>query len=131
MSGTTRPVMFIFSIPPPVLVSSPREQDRSSERSGPYEESVSILEYLERENLFLISLDDQRIWFRYHHLFADLLRARLRQSKRHLVPVLHIRAAAWFEQNGLIPEALNTAWLRIRRDLRDTAEILFGMTLGR
>ena len=43
-------------------------------------QSASILEYLERANLFLVPLDDERIWYRYHHLFADLLRARLDQT---------------------------------------------------
>ena len=68
--------------------------------------SASVLEYLERENLFLISLDDERIWFRYHHLFGDLLKAQLRQAHPDLVPVLLIRASAWLEQNGFILEAI-------------------------
>jgi LuxR family maltose regulon positive regulatory protein len=68
--------------------------------------SAPILEYLERENLFLVSLDDERIWFRYHHLFADLLRARLHQAQPDLVPFLHKRASAWLEQKGFIPEAI-------------------------
>lgn len=68
--------------------------------------STASLEYLDRENLFLISLDDARLWFRYHHLFADLLRARLHQVRPDLPPLLHIRASAWFEQNGFITEAI-------------------------
>ena len=51
-------------------------------------------------------LDDERIWYRYHHLFADLLRARLQQAQPDLVPLLHIRASAWLEQKGFIPEAI-------------------------
>ena len=70
-------------------------------------QSDSVLEYLERTNLFLVPLDDERIWFRYHHLFADLLRARLQQSRSSLVPTLHIQASAWLEQKGLIPEAIH------------------------
>jgi LuxR family maltose regulon positive regulatory protein len=66
-----------------------------------------VLEYLERANLFLVPLDDERIWYRYHHLFADLLRARLQQSQPELVPVLHVRASAWLEQNGLVTEAVH------------------------
>jgi LuxR family maltose regulon positive regulatory protein len=71
--------------------------------SGP---SASILEYLERANLFLVPLDDERHWYRYHHLFADLLRARLKQSLPELVPQLHLSASAWFEHNGLVAEAI-------------------------
>jgi len=68
--------------------------------------STQQLDYLERENLFLVALDDDRTWFRYHHLFADLLKARLQLAQPNLVPQLHIKAANWFEQNGLIPEAI-------------------------
>jgi LuxR family transcriptional regulator, maltose regulon positive regulatory protein len=68
--------------------------------------SMASLEYLDRENLFLTSLDDARLWFRYHHLFADLLRARLHQVRPDLPPLLHIRASAWFEENGFITEAI-------------------------
>ncbi len=72
-----------------------------------HQNSASFLEYLERENLFVVSLDDERIWFRYHHLFADLLRARLHQAQPGLIPLLHKRASAWLEQNGFIPEAIH------------------------
>jgi LuxR family transcriptional regulator, maltose regulon positive regulatory protein len=76
------------------------------------------LEYLERANLFLIPLDDERRWYRYHHLFADLLRQRLGQSiaatagtgdaESHLNE-LHIRASQWYEENGLQMEAFQHA----------------------
>jgi LuxR family transcriptional regulator, maltose regulon positive regulatory protein len=79
------------------------------------------LDYLDHANLFLISLDDERCWFRYHHLFADLLRARLQQAEPNLVPLLHLRASDWYAQNGWIEEAVihskqaknwdHTAWL--------------------
>jgi LuxR family transcriptional regulator, maltose regulon positive regulatory protein len=69
-------------------------------------QSASTLVYLERANLFLVPLDDERQWYRYHHLFADLLKARLHQSQPDLASLLHIRASAWLEQNGLIPEAI-------------------------
>ncbi len=65
------------------------------------------LEYLEQANLFIIPLDDERRWYRYHHLFADLLRQRLRQSAASLtgneegVAGLHKRASVWYEDNGL------------------------------
>ena len=58
------------------------------------------LEALERANLFVIALDDRRRWYRYHHLFADVLRARLLAEQPHLIPTLHRRASAWFEQEG-------------------------------
>ncbi|MCE1252098.1 MAG: LuxR C-terminal-related transcriptional regulator [Anaerolineae bacterium] len=68
--------------------------------------SASILEYLERQNLFLISLDDDFVWFRYHHLFADLLKAQLQQHHPDLVQNLHRQAAAWLEQQGLVGTAI-------------------------
>jgi LuxR family maltose regulon positive regulatory protein len=69
--------------------------------------SQAILENLERANLFLIPLDDGRLWYRYHHLFADLLRARLRQDHSISLPALHTRAADWYEKNQRLPEAVN------------------------
>jgi ATP/maltotriose-dependent transcriptional regulator MalT len=68
-----------------------------------------ILEFLERANLFLVPLDDDRRYYRYHHLFADLLRARLDQIYPGLALQLHMRAAAWYEQNGSILEAIHHA----------------------
>src|SRR5215218_4675087 len=81
--------------------------------SGPLCDAVTgdsdgqgMLEELERANLFLVPLDEQRRWWRLHHLFADLLRARLVQLQPDLVPELHRRAAAWSEQHRLIDEAI-------------------------
>jgi LuxR family transcriptional regulator, maltose regulon positive regulatory protein len=72
--------------------------------------SQSILEYLERANLFLVPLDDERVWYRYHHLFADLLRTQLQKSLgTNGVALLHLRAAEWYEQNGSILEAIHHA----------------------
>jgi LuxR family maltose regulon positive regulatory protein len=71
--------------------------------------SQATLEVLERANLFIVPLDDERSWFRYHHLFADLLHQRLRQSQPEWVPKLHTRASKWYEQNGLIDEAIDHA----------------------
>jgi LuxR family transcriptional regulator, maltose regulon positive regulatory protein len=68
--------------------------------------SAIVLEYLERTNLFLVPLDDERRWYRYHHLFADLLRVRLQQEQADLIPRLHVRASAWLEQNEFIAEAI-------------------------
>ncbi len=66
----------------------------------------AMLESLEKMNLFVIPLDNERRWYRYHHLFADVLRKRLEQQYPRLLPELHQRASAWYEQNGLIPEAI-------------------------
>lgn len=70
------------------------------------DQSSSVIKYLEQENLFLISLDDESTWFRYHHLFADLLRARLQQTQPDLISGLHLRASTWLEQNGYFSEAI-------------------------
>ena len=74
------------------------------------------LEYLERANLFIIPLDNERRWYRYHHLFADLLRQRLHQStgsstvdRESRVHELHVRASQWFEDNDLAIEAFRHA----------------------
>jgi LuxR family maltose regulon positive regulatory protein len=66
----------------------------------------AMLEALERMNLFVIPLDDERRWYRYHHLFADVLRKRLEHHYPGSLPKLHQRASLWFEQNGLVPEAI-------------------------
>lgn len=72
-------------------------------------DSQATLERLDRENLFLIPLDEERGWYRYHHLFAEFLRNRLRQISPALVPDLHRRAAAWYEGHGLPFEAVEHA----------------------
>src|SRR5919112_4262641 len=69
----------------------------------------TTLERLEHANLFVIPLDDERRWYRYHHLFADVLRQRLHQAHAELVPDLHQRAGGWFEEEGLVPEAIHHA----------------------
>ncbi|MBO0813863.1 MAG: hypothetical protein J2P30_01720 [Actinobacteria bacterium] len=68
--------------------------------------SQRLLEQVERANLFLVPLDDVRNWWRYHHLFGDLLRARLQEERPHRVQELHYRAASWCEQQGLADEAI-------------------------
>jgi len=68
-----------------------------------------ILEYLEHINLFLVPLDDERHWYRYHHLFADLLHARLQQAHPDWLPSIHLRAASWYEHNGQLSEAIQYA----------------------
>jgi len=68
--------------------------------------SQQMLEGLERRNLFVVPLDDDRRWYRYHHLFADLLQARLYQSGPEVAAQRFSRAAAWCEREGLIAEAV-------------------------
>src|SRR5829696_6901159 len=68
-----------------------------------------MLERLEHENLFVIALDDERQWYRYHHLFADVLRSRLQREQPERIRELHRRAAAWYEQNGWTSEAVGHA----------------------
>ena len=67
------------------------------------------LEVLQRGNFFLIPLDDRRHWYRYHHLFADVLRMHLVTEQPELVPALHRRASEWFEQNGAAADAIHHA----------------------
>jgi LuxR family maltose regulon positive regulatory protein len=71
--------------------------------------SQEILEHLERHNLFVVPLDDERQWYRYHHLFAALLRKRLQQTQPDTVPRLHRRAAEWYEHHGLVAAAIEHA----------------------
>ncbi len=87
----------------------PEPGDEAAPYSGSpaMRQSASILEYLERANLFLVPLDDERIWYRYHHLFADLLRARLQQAQPDLVSRLHLRASDWLEQKGYLSDAIH------------------------
>ncbi len=73
-------------------------------------DSQVILESLERRNLFVVPLDDERIWYRYHHLFADLLQARLYQSGPERVRQLLSRAAEWCAHSGQIVEAVDYAF---------------------
>jgi LuxR family maltose regulon positive regulatory protein len=65
-----------------------------------------LLEAIERANLFLIPLDEVRRWWRYHHLFADLLRVRLTGERPERLPGLHGAAAAWLESQGLVEDAI-------------------------
>jgi LuxR family maltose regulon positive regulatory protein len=73
------------------------------------EDGQVTLETLEQANLFIVPLDDERLWYRYHHLFADLLRQRLHQTQPDQLPILHHRASEWYEQNGFTDEAIEQA----------------------
>ena len=79
--------------------------DAVTGRSG----SQALLEQVERDGLFLIPLDEVRGWWRYHHLFAGLLRARLQAEQPGQVAQLHRSAAAWYEQRGLAGETIQHA----------------------
>jgi len=68
-----------------------------------------MLEALERGNFFVVPLDDKRHWYRYHHLFAEVLFAHLMQEQPAQVPTLHRRASEWYEQNGLPADAIRHA----------------------
>jgi LuxR family maltose regulon positive regulatory protein len=101
--------------------------------SGPLCDAVTgqdggqqTLEDIQAANLFLISLDDERRWYRYHHLFASLLQQRLEQARPDTVPELHRRASVWFERNGLVAEAVGHAlsggdFDRVERLVADSA----------
>ena len=71
--------------------------------------SGRMLEALERGNLFVVPLDDKRQWYRYHHLFADVLQARSMKEQLHQIPTLHRRASKWYEHNGSLPDAIRHA----------------------
>jgi LuxR family transcriptional regulator, maltose regulon positive regulatory protein len=93
--------------------------------------SERILLELEDANAFVVSLDPQRTWFRYHHLFADLLRLELRRTRPEEVPVLHQRAATWFIRHGQVTDAVRH--LQAAGDWADAARLLadhaFSLTL--
>jgi len=86
------------------------------------------LDYLEQSNLFIVPLDNERRWYRYHHLFADLLRQRLIQStagdEGGGVPELHISASVWYEDNGLEIEAFQHA--AVANDIERAARLVEG-----
>jgi LuxR family maltose regulon positive regulatory protein len=86
------------------------------------EGSARELEKIERANLFLVPLDRQRVWYRYHRLFRDVLRRELAEREPNLVRVLHRRAADWYEAHGDLESAFEHA--RAAGDLRRAARII-------
>jgi LuxR family maltose regulon positive regulatory protein len=70
------------------------------------ENSQSILEQLDQANLFIVPLDNERVWYRYHDLFAQLLQKQVSSTAAELLPELHRRASCWYEREGLISEAI-------------------------
>ncbi len=90
--------------------------------------SQDMIIELDQANLFVVPLDDDRRWYRYHRLFADLLRQRLQQKWPELVPDVHRRASLWYEENGLLPEAL--AHAVTTNDVLRVARLAEGNVLG-
>jgi len=82
----------------------------------------ATLERFERDNLFVVPLDDRRQWYRYHHLFADVLQAHLLEEQPDELPTLHRRASDWYEANGSRSDAIRHA-LRAG-DLEWAAELI-------
>jgi LuxR family maltose regulon positive regulatory protein len=82
----------------------------------------AMLERLERANLLVVALDDRRQWYRYHHLFADVLRAHLEEEQAEQIPDLHRRASEWYEQQGEPSEAIRHALAG--GDVERTAELV-------
>ncbi len=68
-----------------------------------------ILKELERRNVFVMPLDEEGTWYRYHRLFSDLLNKQLEVQSRGIIPQLHSKASQWFEKNGMIEDALKHA----------------------
>ncbi len=73
------------------------------------DDSQRILQLLDQRNLFIVPLDQSRTWYRYHHLFAELLSQRLRSTQPQAETELHQRACEWFAAEGLVPEAIQHA----------------------
>jgi ATP/maltotriose-dependent transcriptional regulator MalT len=91
-----------------------------------------MLEYLERSNLFVVPLDTQRRWYRYHPLFAEALRYRFEQTQPDRVRTLHQRASIWYAEHGQSNDAIQHALLA--RDWQRAAELIeqfrFDVALG-
>jgi LuxR family maltose regulon positive regulatory protein len=85
-------------------------------------DSAALLERIERDNLFLVPLDTKREWYRYHHLFGELLRHELGRSHPDWVVALHRRAKEWYRAQGAIPDAIDHA--AAARDFDDAAELI-------
>src|SRR5262249_37275227 len=86
--------------------------------------SQQMLEELERANLFLIPLDEERRWYRWHMLFREVLLARLQAREPEQVTLLHREAALWYQQQGWLHEAIPHA--RASQDMLFMAELLEG-----
>jgi LuxR family maltose regulon positive regulatory protein len=96
--------------------------------TSPAPNAQEILEQLDSANLFVVRLDDRRRWYRYHRLFADLLRQRLQQAYPQWVPILHRRACQWFREQNLLSEAFDHALAA--RDYASAVELVEQMAEG-
>ena len=92
----------------------------SANRNGSDEHT--LLQQLAKSNVFIVPLDDERRWYRYHHLFADLLRYRLQREQASAIPDLHRRASKWHEEHGFIDRAIRHA--TAADDLEQTARMV-------
>jgi len=99
-----------------------------SESEGLTGSGQEMLEQLDAANLFIVPLDDERRWYRYHHLFADLLRKRLGGIQPDLIPALHRQASDWYEKSGLIAEAVSHAFAA--GDVARVARLVAGNALA-
>ncbi len=91
-------------------------------------DSQMILSRLERSNLFLIRLDDERRWYRYHHLFADLLRSRLDKVPDDQLVCIHRRASEWYLRNGRFTQAITH--LLAAGDIQQVARLVEGNAMA-
>jgi len=89
---------------------------------GQRSDSRAIIEQLQRQGLFIFSLDEDGRWFRYHHLFSQFMQKRLGEADPSLMSALHHRAAQWFRDNGMLDDAMFHAFAS--RDFRCAANIL-------
>ncbi len=96
--------------------------DQVTERA----DSARLLADLERDNLFVVALDTERAWYRYHHLFADVLHARLLAEQPDQVPPLHQRASEWYAAHDLLPDAVRHA---LAAEEHDRARLLMESAL--
>jgi LuxR family maltose regulon positive regulatory protein len=109
--------------------SSPRSPTAGQPALAAHSYSQLLLEALEPANLFLLPLDNEQRWYRYHHLFAEVLRGRLvRGATAEMVATLHRRAAAWYEDNGLLVEAIQHALAAA--DFAQAARLIEQVTLA-
>ncbi len=84
--------------------------------------SQDIIDYLNKAKLFIVPLDENRKWFRYHHLFSDLLKYRLEELFPDVIPTLHKRASRWYKENNFTEEAINHSLAA--GDIEGTADLI-------
>lgn len=101
------------------LIAGELSQETNPPQEGNY---VRLLEQLDHANLFIVPLDSHRTWYRFHHLFAELLRVRLKEQHPEWIPNLHRQAARWYEVNGFPFEAMQHALLA--EDLALATEVI-------